>query len=91
MEVSAQIYGIYLEYVSPEDIHAYSVDECFIDATPYLKLYRQTARGFAKTLMDTVRSRTGIYATAGIGPNLVSRESGAGYHRQARGRWHRGT
>lgn len=70
MEVSAQIYGIYLEYVSPEDIHAYSVDECFIDATPYLKLYRQTARGFAKTLMDTVRSRTGIYATAGIGPNL---------------------
>ena len=70
MEVSAQIYGIYLEYVSPEDIHAYSVDECFIDATPYLKLYRQTAREFAKTLMDAVRSRTGIYATAGIGPNL---------------------
>lgn len=70
MEVSAQIYGIYLEYVSPEDIHAYSVDECFIDATPYLKLYRQTAREFAKTLMAAVRSRTGIYATAGIGPNL---------------------
>lgn len=39
MEVSAQIYGTYLEYVSPEDIHVYSVDECFIDATPYLSLY----------------------------------------------------
>lgn len=50
MEVSAQIYGIYLEYVSPEDIHAYSVDECFIDATPYLKLYRQTARGSPRPL-----------------------------------------
>lgn len=70
MEVSADIYGIYLEYVSPEDIHAYSVDECFIDATPYLKLYRKSPREFAKTLMDAVRARTGIYATAGIGPNL---------------------
>lgn len=70
MEVSAKIYGIYLEYVSPEDVHVYSVDECFIDATPYLPLYRIDARAFAQRLMDAVRARTGIYATAGIGPNL---------------------
>lgn len=70
MEVSAKIYGIYLEFVSPEDVHVYSIDECFIDATPYLALYGLTPRGFARRLMDAVRARTGICATAGIGPNL---------------------
>ena len=70
MEVSAKIYGIYLEYVSPQDIHPYSIDECFIDATPYLKLYELGARDFAKRLMAAVRTQTGICATAGIGTNL---------------------
>ena len=70
MEVSAKIYGIYLEYVSAEDVHVYSIDECFIDATPYLALYGLTAREFARRLMDAVRTRTGICATAGVGPNL---------------------
>ena len=70
MEVSAQIYGTYLEYVSPEDIHVYSVDECFIDATPYLSLYSCNARTFALELMGAVKKRFGILATAGIGTNL---------------------
>lgn len=70
MEVSAQIYGTYLEYVSPEDIHVYSVDECFIDATPYLSLYNCDARTFALELMGAVKKRFGILATAGIGTNL---------------------
>ncbi len=70
MEVSAKIYGIYLRYVAPEDIHVYSIDECFIDATPYLRLYGQDRRGFAQTLMDAVLRETGIFATAGIGENL---------------------
>ncbi len=70
MEVSAQIYGTYLEYVSPEDIHVYSIDECFIDATPYLSLYRCDARAFALELMGAVKKRFGILATAGIGTNL---------------------
>lgn len=70
MEVSAQIYGIYLEYVSPQDIHPYSIDECFIDATPYLKLYGIDARAFAERLRGAVLERTHITATAGIGPNL---------------------
>ena len=70
MEVSAQIYGTYLEYVSPEDIHVYSIDECFIDATPYLSLYNCNARTFALELMGAVKKRFGILATAGIGTNL---------------------
>lgn len=70
MEVSADIYSIYLRYVSPEDIHAYSIDECFIDATPYLALYRMSARQFAVMLMDAVLAETGVCATAGVGPNL---------------------
>lgn len=70
MEVSASIYVIYLRYVSAQDIHVYSVDECFIDATPYLSLYHQTPRELAVTLMDAVFAETGICATAGIGTNL---------------------
>ena len=70
MEVSAEIYAIYLQFISPEDIYAYSIDECFIDATPYLSLYEKTPRDFAKMLTDAVRKATNITATAGIGPNL---------------------
>jgi DNA polymerase V len=70
MEVSTQIYGIYLTYVSAQDVHVYSVDECFIDATPYLRLYDIDAKGFARMLMDAVYAETGICATAGIGTNL---------------------
>lgn len=70
MQVSADIYATYLRYVSPDDIHPYSIDECFIDATPYLELYGMDARGFADTLRAAVKAETGIPATAGIGPNL---------------------
>lgn len=70
MEVSAQINAIYLQYVSAEDLHVYSIDECFIDATPYLKLYRMDAKAFAEMLRSKVAEETGITATAGIGPNL---------------------
>ena len=70
IEVSAQIYGIYLQYISPEDIHVYSIDEVFIDATPYLKTYNCKAKDFAKLLMQAVMDKTGICATAGIGTNL---------------------
>lgn len=70
MEVSAQIYGIYLRYISPEDIHVYSIDECFIDATPYLEMYGMTPVQLAKKLMDAVFEQTHICATAGIGTNL---------------------
>lgn len=70
MEVSAQIYGIYLNYVSPEDIHVYSIDEVFIDATPYLNTYQCSAQTFISMVLQDVFQTTGITATAGIGTNL---------------------
>ena len=54
MDYSARIYGIYLRYVSEKDIHVYSIDECFIDMTPYLKLYNKKPKEFAQMLMDAV-------------------------------------
>ncbi len=70
MEVSSQIYRIYLKYVAPEDIHIYSVDEVFIDATSYLRSYKLSAREFTMLLVNDVFRSTGITATAGIGTNL---------------------
>ncbi len=70
MQVSTQIYSIYLSFVAPEDIHVYSIDEVFIDATSYLKLYDLTPRQFAMRLIQAVLQATGITATAGIGTNL---------------------
>ncbi|MBQ8621874.1 MAG: DNA methylase [Oscillospiraceae bacterium] len=70
MEHSAKIYEIYLKYVAPEDIHVYSIDEVFIDATPYLKSSGCTPREFARRMIDDVLRSTGITATAGIGTNL---------------------
>ncbi len=70
MEISTQIYNVYLKYISPEDIHVYSIDEVFIDATGYLKTYRCTAHELALRMIRDVLSTTGITATAGIGTNL---------------------
>lgn len=70
MDVSAEINSIYMRYIRPEDMHVYSVDECFIDATPYLRLYGMGSKEFAKMLTSKVLEETGITATAGIGTNL---------------------
>ena len=70
IKTSARIYSIYLRHVAPEDIHVYSVDEVFIDATQYLDMYRLTAHDFAMKLVREVLAETGITATAGIGTNL---------------------
>jgi len=70
METSAAIYQIYLKYAAPEDIHVYSVDEVFIDATAYLHTAKLSPRDYAmKIILDVLRT-TGITATAGIGTNL---------------------
>ena len=70
MQVSAEIYGVLLKYVAPEDVHVYSIDEYFIDITPYLPLYKKTPRELAQMLLDAVLEATKIYATVGIGTNL---------------------
>ena len=76
--ISAKIYGIYLHYVAPEDVHVYSIDECFIDVTGYLHMYLEEAKRtgtnpahvMAMTMIREVLSATGITATVGIGTNL---------------------
>ena len=68
--MSTKIYGIYLRYIAPEDIHVYSIDEVFIDVTPYLKTYKMSAHELVMMLVRAVLNETGITATAGIGTNL---------------------
>lgn len=70
MEVSGQIYGIYLKYIAPDDIHVYSIDEVFMDVTHYLGMFRMTARELAMAMIKEILEKTGITATAGIGTNL---------------------
>ncbi|MBP5306770.1 MAG: DNA methylase [Paludibacteraceae bacterium] len=70
IDCSAKIYEIYLDFVSPEDIHVYSIDEVFIDASSYLDLYAVTPRELASRMIKEVETKTGITATAGVGTNL---------------------
>ena len=70
MEVSTDVFNVYLKYVAPEDIHSYSIDEVFIDVTEYLGTYKMTAKELAMTMIKDVLKETGITATAGIGTNL---------------------
>ena len=70
MEYSTRIFDIYQQFVAPEDIHVYSIDEVFMDVTSYLKTYNMTARELAMKIIKEVYRQTGITATAGIGTNL---------------------
>ncbi len=70
MEYSTRIYDIYLKYIAPEDMHVYSIDEVFIDATSYLNTYKMTAHELALTMIRDVFHETGVTATAGIGTNM---------------------
>lgn len=70
MTISTRIYNVYLKYVAAEDIHVYSIDECFIDVTDYLKLHNKSARELCKCMIREVYETTGITATGGIGTNM---------------------
>ncbi len=70
IEYSARIYGIYLKYISKEDIHPYSIDEMFLDVTTYLNLYKKTPFELAKTIMKDIFDTTGITSSCGIGTNM---------------------
>lgn len=70
LEYAARIYKVYLDYIAPEDMHVYSIDEVFIDVTSYLKRYNCTPKGMAELLMREVYERVGVRATAGVGPNM---------------------
>lgn len=68
IEYAADIYDLYLDYFAPEDMHVYSIDECFIDATHYLG--GRDPKVLAKELMNLIAERLHIPSTAGIGTNL---------------------
>ena len=90
MEVSAQIYGIYLEFVSPQDVHVYSIDECFIDVTPYLDLYHTDA----ELRLHVARRGPGAHRHHGNGwhrPQPIPGQGGTRHYRQARTQPHRHT
>lgn len=70
LEISQKIYRIYLNFVAAEDVHVYSVDEVFIDATSYLDSYKMSGEELATKMIHEVLRATGITATAGIGTNL---------------------
>ena len=70
IKTSSKIYGIYLKYISSEDIHVYSIDEVFMDVTDYLKNLKMTPHELAMTMIQDVLKNTGITATAGIGTNM---------------------
>ncbi len=70
IEYAAEIYGIYLKYVSKEDIHVYSIDECILDVTDYLSIYKLSAHEFAKILTSEILSKLKIPSSVGIGTNM---------------------
>ncbi|MCM1037709.1 MAG: DNA repair protein [Ruminococcus sp.] len=70
IDYAAEIYAIYLKYVSKDDIHVYSIDEAFMDVTEYLTMYRLSARQLGQTIIDEIYERLHIHATCGIGTNL---------------------
>ncbi len=70
MKYSTRIFSVYSRFVSPEDIHVYSIDEVFIDVTDYLKTYKLTAKELSEKMVNEVLKETGVTATVGIGTNL---------------------
>ena len=70
IQYSADIYDLYLDYFSPDDIHVYSIDESFIDVSDYLSAFRLTPKELAKKMIDVIAFKKHIPSTAGIGTNM---------------------
>lgn len=68
---SKEVVGVFLDYVAPEDLHVYSIDESFLDVTNYLKMYKKTDYELALEILHTITIKTGLTATCGIGPNML--------------------
>lgn len=68
---STEVVNTYLKYVASEDLHIYSIDECFLDVTNYLKMYNKTDYELAKDILKDIKENIGLYATCGIGPNML--------------------
>ncbi|MBR2506071.1 MAG: damage repair protein [Bacilli bacterium] len=70
IEKSSEVISILLDFFSEEDIHVYSIDEAFVDMTSYLKYYKMNPFELVRFILNTIKERTGLSATAGIGPNF---------------------
>lgn len=70
IDYAAEIYSVYMRYISPDDIHVYSIDEAFLDVTHYLPLYKLTTKELAIKIMEDIQKRVGVRAACGIGTNL---------------------
>lgn len=68
---SKEVINCFLDFISKEDMHVYSIDEAFLDVTDYLKLYKMDDITLAKTIMARIKEKTGLTSTCGIGPNLL--------------------
>ena len=71
IKMSEDVINVYLDYVAKEDLYVYSIDECFLDVTNYLKLYKKTDYELAEEILSEITKRTGLTATCGIGPNIL--------------------
>lgn len=70
IDCAAEIHSVFLRHFAPQDIYTYSIDESFIDAAPYLKMYKVSAKELAKRVIDDVRQTVGTVSTCGIGTNM---------------------
>lgn len=68
---SKEVISVYLDFVAEEDILIYSIDECFLDVTNYLKMYQMTDEELGEKILNTILKKTGLTATCGIGPNML--------------------
>ena len=71
LEYSAKVVGVYLDYISEEDLYVYSIDEAFLDITNYLKYYKKTDVALAADILNDIEQKLGLTATCGIGPNML--------------------
>ncbi|TNF06743.1 MAG: damage repair protein [Bacillota bacterium] len=71
LEYSAKVIGVYLKFVSEDDLYIYSVDEAFLDVTSYLNYYQKTDLELGKMILDEIYKETKLFATCGIGPNML--------------------
>ena len=71
IKMSEDVISVYLDYVAKEDLFVYSIDECFLDVTDYLKMYKKTDYELAEEILSEITKRTGLTATCGIGPNIL--------------------
>ena len=91
IEKSKEVVSIYLDFISKEDLHIYSIDACFLDVTNYLKYYNKTDIELAQEILNTIYKKTGLTATCGIGPNLllakISMDIEAKKHKNGIAKW----